>query len=221
MADDHIHEFPEQGEPCSDQASSSGTADEPEINPEDYYRAYDARMEVMYGSDQLQICGWLNIAYGSVTAEDLARACLSDDLQTQAVRLHPLFEMCGLVGEAYSLERADFIKRLAEAGPQNVTEVQVISQTIATEYIAARCASDAMRHGQSVEVMSMQLGNFSKVAKLGTQLREAQHKLREAGRPSLKLLDASRRAAVGQTKRLPAREATPDPRGDTDEVEHG
>lgn len=44
MADDHMHEFPEQAKPVGDETSSSGNADEPEINPEDYYRAYDERM---------------------------------------------------------------------------------------------------------------------------------------------------------------------------------
>ena len=173
MADDHMHEFPEQAKPVGDETSSSGNADEPEINPEDYYRAYDERMELLFGSDRLKICGWLNIGYDSVTADDLARACLSDDVQTQAVRLQSLFEMCGLVGEAHSVERAELIKRLAEAGPQSITEMQVLFQAIATDYMAARCAADAMRPGQSFEVMSLQLGNFGKAAKMGTQLREA------------------------------------------------
>jgi hypothetical protein len=221
MADDHIHEFPEQAKPLGDEKSSSGTADEPEINPEDYYRAYDERMAFVHASDHWQICRWLNIAYDSVTAEDLARASVSNDVQTQAVRLRPLFEMCGLVGEAYSMERADLIQRLAEAGPQSSSEMQILSQAIATEYMAARCAADAMRQGQSVEVMSLQLGNFSKASKLGTQLREAQHKLWEAARPSLRLLDASPHAAIGHTKSLPAGEAAPDRQGDTGETGRG
>lgn len=218
MADDHMHEFPEQPKPADDEPGSSGAAGAPELNPEDYYRAYDARMELLFGSDRLKICGWLNIGYDSVTADDLARACLSDDVQTQAVRLQSLFEMCGLVGEAHSVERAELIKRLAEAGPQSITEMQVLFQAIATEYMAARCAADAMRPGQSFEVMSLQLGNFGKASKLGTQLREAQHKLREAARPSLRLLDATPHAAIGQTKSLPAGEAAPDPQTETGET---
>lgn len=221
MADDHMHEFPEPADPPRDQTNNSGTSGKPEQNPEDYFRAYDARMELLYGSDRLKICGWLNIGYDSVTAEDLARACLSDHLQTQAVRLQSLFEMCGLVGEAHSVERADLVKRLAEAGPQSITEMQVLFQAIATEYMAARFASDAMRHGQSVEVMSLQLGNFSKAAKMGAQLREAQHKLREAARPSLRLLDATPHVAIGQTRSLPAGEAASNMQTDTGETRRG
>jgi hypothetical protein len=218
MADDHMHEFPEQPKPADDETGSSGATGAPELNPEDYFRAYDARMELLYGSDRLKICGWLNIGYDSVTTEDLARACLSDHVQTQAVRLQSLFEMCGLVGEAHSVERADLVRRLAEAGPQSITEMQVLFQAIATEYMAARFASDAMRHGQSVEVMSLQLGNFNKAAKMGAQLREAQHKLREAARPSLRLLDATPHAAIGQTKSLPAGEAASNMQTDTGET---
>jgi len=221
MANDHMHEFPEQAKPMGDETSSSGAAGGPELNPQDYYRAYDARMELLYGSERLKICGWLNIGYDSVTADDLARACLSGDVQIQTVRLQSLFEMCGLVGEAHSVERADLIKRLAEAGPQSITEMQVLSQAIATEYMAARFATDAMRPGQSVEVMSLQLGNFGKAAKMGTQLREAQHKLREAARPSLRLLDASPHAAIGHTKSLPAGEVAPDPQSETGETNRG
>lgn len=221
MADDHMHEFPEPAEPSRDQTNIAGAADEASVNGEDYYLAYDARMELLYGSDRLKICGWLNIGCDSVTAEDLARACLSDDVQIQAVRLQSLFEMCGLVGEAHSVERADLIKRLAEAGPQSVTEMQVLSQAIATEYMAARFASDAMRPGQSVDVMSLQLGNFNKAAKMGAQLREAQHKLREAARPSLRLLDATPHAAIGQTKSLPVGEAASNLQTDTGETGRG
>jgi hypothetical protein len=119
------------------------------------------------------------------------------------------------------VERADLIKRLAEAGPQSVTEMQVLFQAIATEYMAARCAADAMRPGQSVEVMSLQLGNFGKAAKMGTQLREAQHKLREAARPSLRLLDASPHAAIGHTNSLPSGEAAAGPQSETGETKRG
>lgn len=221
MADDHMHEFPEPAEPFRNQTNSSGKASDPELNPEDFYRAYDARMELLYGSDRLKICGWLNVGYDSVAADDLARACMSGDVQIQAVRLQSLFEMCGLVGEAHSVERADLIKRLAEAGPQSITEMQVLSQAIATEYMAARFAADAMRPGQSVEVMSLQLGNFGKAAKMGTQLRVAQHMLREAARPSLRLLDATPHAAIGHTKSLPSGEAAPDPHSETGETKRG
>ena len=144
MADDHMHEFPEPGEPPHYHSNTAGAAEEPSLNPEEYYLAYDARMELLYGSDRLKICGWLNIGYDSVTAEDLARACLSEDVQVQAVRLQSLFEMCGLVGEAHSVERADLILRLAVAAAQSITEMQVLFQAIATEYMAARFAADAM-----------------------------------------------------------------------------
>lgn len=221
MADDHMHEFPEQPKPADDEPGSSGAAGAPELYPEDYFRVYDARMELLFGSDRLKICGWLNIGYDSVTADDIARACLSDDVQIQAVRLQSLFEMCGLVGEAHSVERADLIKRLAEAGPQSIKEMQVLSQAIATEYMAARFATDATRPGQSVEVMSLQLGNFNMAAKMGTQLREAQHKLREAARPSLRLLDASQHAAIGHTKSLPSGEAAAGPQTDNRETKRG
>lgn len=163
MADDHMHEFPEKPKPADDEPGSSGAAGAPELNSEHYYRAYDARMVLVHASDHWQICRWLNIAYDSVTAEDIARA-------------------------------------------------------ISTEYMAALCAADAMRSGQSVEVMSLQLGNFNKAAKIGTQLREAQHKLREAARPSLRLRDATPHAAIGHTKSLPIGEAAADPQTDTGET---
>ena len=69
--------------------------------------------------------------------------------------------------------------------------------------------------------MSLQLGNFSKAAKMGAQLREAQHKLREGARPSLRLLNATPHAANGQTRSLPAGEAAPDPESDAGEMMRG
>ena len=171
---------------------------------EDYYMAYDARNEILHATDHWKICRWLDVGFDHVTAEDVERASRSDDVPTQAVRLRPVFEMCGLVGDEHEADRVDLIRRLADAGPQSDPEMRILFQAIAAEYMAARCASDAMSPGQSMEVMSMQLGNFSKLARLGNELREGQQRIRQAQKPSLKLLDASNQAAIGQTKMLTA-----------------
>jgi hypothetical protein len=42
--------------------------------------------------------GALHLRDGNVTADDWARASLSDEPDTQCARLDPLFKMCGLFG---------------------------------------------------------------------------------------------------------------------------
>ena len=53
------------------------------------------------------ICGALHLRYGDVTADELARASLSDEADIQCARLGPLFRMCGLIGVGHEIERAD------------------------------------------------------------------------------------------------------------------
>lgn len=211
MAADDPHEF----------LTPRNNDDDEEREARALEREFAAGEALRLANKHRKICSALHLRYADVTADDLARASLSDDPDIQCARLGPLFKMCGLIGVGHEIERADLINRLADAGLQSVNEMQVLSQAIATEYMAARFASDAMRQGQSFEVMSLQLGNFSKAAKLGTQLREAQHKFREAARPSLRLLDASPHAAIAETKSLPARASVPDPQSDTGEAERG
>jgi hypothetical protein len=153
-----------------------------------------------------KVCGALHLRYGDVTAEDLARASLSDDPDMQCARLGPLFKMCGLVGDGHEIERADVVRAIADAGPQSETEMRLLSQVTAAGFMAARCATDAMQPGQDRSVMSLQIGNFSKLTRLGFDLQEGLQKLRSAQRPSRRVLDAgpSPLAAVGHAKALHA-----------------
>ena len=157
-----------------------------------------------------KVCGALHLRYDDVTADDLARASLSDDTDMQCARLGPLFKMCGLVGVGHEIERADVVRTIADAGPQSEGEMRLLFQVTAAEYMAALCATDAMRPRQDLSVVSMQVGNFSKLTRLGLELRQGLQKLRTAQRPSLRLLDAAPApqpdpfAAVRHTKALPA-----------------
>jgi hypothetical protein len=153
-----------------------------------------------------EVCGALHLRYGDVTADDLARASLSDDIDIQCARLGPLFKMCGLVGDGHEIERADLVKTIAGAGPQSEAEMRLLFQGTAAEYMAVRCAADAMQPGQDPSIMSLQIGNFSKLTRLGFDLQEGLQKLRSAQRPSRRVLDAGPAplAAVGHTKALPA-----------------
>jgi len=161
-------------------------------------------------NEHRKICGALHLRYDHVTAEDLARASLSDDTDIQCARLGPLFKMCGLVGVGHEIERADLVKTIADAGPQSEAEMRLLFQVTAAEYMAALCATDAMQPRQDLSVVSLQMNNYSKLARLGLDLREGLQKLRSAQRPSLRLLDAEPGphpdpfAAVGYANVLPA-----------------
>jgi hypothetical protein len=175
-----------------------------------------------------KICGALHLRYGDVTADDLARASLSDEADIQCARLGPLFKMCGLVGDGHEIERADLVKTIADAGPQSEAEMRLLFQITAAEFMAARCATDAMQPRQDLAVMSLQMSNFGKLSRLGLDLRAGQEKLRSAQRPSLRLLEAAPASAplsaVGHVKALPTgdgRDASeahspPDTGGDRD-----
>jgi len=155
-----------------------------------------------------KICGALHLRYGDVTADDLARASLSDEADIQCARLGPLFKMCGLVGDGHEIERADLVKTIADAGPRSEAEMRLLFQITAADFMAARCATDAMQPRQDVAVMSLQMSNFGKLSRLGLDLRAGQEKLRSAQRPSLRLLEAAPApaplGAVGHVKALPA-----------------
>ena len=153
-----------------------------------------------------KICGALHLRYGDVTADDLARASLSDEADIQCARLGPLFKMCGLVGDGHEIERADLVNTIADAGPQSEAEMRLLFQITAAEFIAARCATDAMQPRQDLAVMSLQMSNFGKLSRLGLDLRAGLEKLRSAQRPSLRLLEAAPAplGAVGHVKALPA-----------------
>jgi hypothetical protein len=175
-----------------------------------------------------KICGALHLRYGDVTADDLARASLSDDADIQCARLGPLFKMCGLVGDGHEIERADLVKTIADAGPQSEAEMRLLFQITAAEFMAARCATDAMQPRQDLAVMSLQMSNFGKLSRLGLDLRAGLEKLRSAQRPSLRLLEAAPApaplGAVGHVKALPAgdgrdpseAQSPPDTDGDRD-----
>jgi hypothetical protein len=174
------------------------------------------------------ICGALHLRYGDVTAEELARASRSDDTDIQCARLGPLFKMCGLVGDGHEIERADLVKTIADAGPRSEAEMRLLFQITAAEFMAARCATDAMQPRQDLAVMSLQMSNFGKLSRLGLDLRAGLEKLRSAQRPSLRLLEAAPAPAplgsVGHTKALPAgggrdpseAQSPPDTGGDRD-----
>ena len=157
-----------------------------------------------------KVCGALHLRYGDVTAGDLARASLSDDADVQCARLGPLFKMCGLVGDGHEIERADVVKTIADAGPQSEAEMRLLFQVAAADYLATLCATDAAQPRQDLAVVSLQIGNFSKLTRLGFELRGGLQKLRNTQRPSLRLLEAAPApcpeplAAIGHARALPA-----------------
>jgi hypothetical protein len=151
------------------------------------------------------ICGALHLRYADVTADELARASLSDETDIQCARLGPLLKMCGLIGVGHEVERADLVKTIADAGPRSEAEMRLLFQITAAEFMAARCATDAMQPRQDLAVMSLQMSNFGKLSRLGLDLRAGLEKLRSAQRPSLRLLEAATAplGAVGHVKALP------------------
>ena len=207
MAADDTHEFltpPDSDgdgrlghEPDFDEAEWDVGALEREIAAGEAWRLANAHRT---------ICGALHLRYGDVTADELARASLSDDADIQCARLGPLFKMCGLIGVGHEIERADLVKTIADAGPQSEAEMRLLFQITAAEFMAARCATDAMQPRQDVAVMSLQMSNFGKLSRLGLDLRAGLEKLRSAQRPSLRLLEAASASlgAVGHVKALPA-----------------
>jgi hypothetical protein len=211
MAADDTHEF--LTPPDSDRDGRLGHAPdlsevewdagalEREIAAAEFFRLTNAHRK---------ICDALHLRYGDVTADDLARASLSDDTDIQCARLGPLFKMCGLVGDGHEIERADVVKTIAHAGPQSEAEMRLLFQVAAADYLATLCATDAAQPRQDLAVVSLQIGNFSKLTRLGFELRGGLQKLRSTQRPSLRLLEAAPApcpepvAAIGHARALPA-----------------
>jgi hypothetical protein len=207
MAQDSTHEF--LTPPDSDRDGRLGhdpDFDEVEWDLRALEREIAAAEFLGQANAHRKVCGALHLRYDDVTADDLARASLSDDIDIQCARLGPLFKMCGLVGDGHEIERADLVKTIAGAGPQSEAEMRLLFQGTAAEYMAVRCAADAMQPGQDPSIMSLQIGNFSKLTRLGFDLQEGLQKLRSAQRPSRRVLDAgpAPSGAVGHTKALPA-----------------
>lgn len=67
---------------------------------------------------------WLN--FKKVTPEHLIRATVTDDPDLQIERLNKIFDMLQIKGDAFETQRVDFIHRVAEYGPRNVNELQLI-----------------------------------------------------------------------------------------------
>lgn len=174
------------------------------------------------------VCGALHLRYGDVTADDLARASLSEDADIKCARLGPLFKMCGLIGVGHEIERADLVKTIANAEPQSEAEMRLLFKVAASEYLATLCATDAAQPHQDLAVVSLQISNFSKLTRLGFDLQEGLQKLRSTQRPSLRLLEAAPASAPvgagGHVKALPAggggdpseAQSPPDTGGDRD-----
>ena len=227
MAQDSTHEI--LTPPDSDRDGRLGHApdfDEVEWDLRALEREIAAAEFFRLANAHRKVCGALHLRYGDVTADDFARASLSDEPDIQCARLGPLFKMCGLIGVGQEIERADLVKTIADAGPRSEAEMRLLFQITAAEFMAARCATDAMQPRQDVAVMSLQMANFGKLSRLGLDLRAGQEKLRSAQRPSLRLLEAAPAplGAVGHVKALPAGDGSdaseahspPDTDGDRD-----
>jgi hypothetical protein len=216
MAADDTHEFltPPNGD-GDERPGHAPDFDEGEWELGALEREVAAAEFLRLANEHRKICGALHLRYGDVTADELHRASLSDDTDIQCARLGPLFKMCGLIGVGQEIERADVVRTIADAGPQSEGEMRLLFQVTAAEYMAALCATDAMQPRQDLSVVSLQMGNYSKLTRLGLDLREGLQKLRNAQRPSLRLLDATSApdpfAAVGHTKALTAGGAGHDP----------
>jgi hypothetical protein len=229
MAADNTHEF--WAPPNSDGHGRVGDEhdfDEAEWDLGALERELAAGEALRLANGHRKICGALHLRYGDVTANELARASLSDEPDIQCARLAPLFKMCGLIGVGHEIERADLVKTIADAGPESEAEMQLLFQITAAEFMAARCATDAMQPRQDVAIMSLQIANFGKLSRLGLDLRVGLEKLRSAQRPSLRLLEAAHAPASlgagGHVKALPAgggcdpseAQSPPDTGGDRD-----
>ena len=209
MAADDTHEF--LTPPDSDGDGRLGHEpdfDEAEWDLRALEREIAAAEFLQLANGHRKICGALHLRYCDVTADDLACASLSDEADIQCARLGPLFKMCGLIGVGHEIERADLVKTIADAGPQSEAEMRLLFQITAAEFMAARCATDAMQPRQDLAVISLQMSNFGKLSRLGLDLRAGLEKLRSAQRPSLRLLEAAPApaplGAVGHVKTLPA-----------------
>ena len=138
-----------------------------------------------------QICNWLHVGFDDVSREDLRRASLSDDPKVQNARLGGIIEACGLVGDAYEMARADLIRSIADMAPGSEVERLKANAAATVSVMSQRCAAQAMQPGQNPAVMSLQIGNFSKLMRLGLELEASQERSRLARRPALMLVDAN------------------------------
>jgi hypothetical protein len=207
MNEDDTHEFlTPQNSDGDARLGHTPDFDEVEWDPGARERELAAEEAWRLLNEYRTVCGALYLRYGDVTADDLARASLSGETGIQCARLGPLFKTCGLVGVGQEIERADLVKTIADAGPQSETEMRLLFKVAAADYLATLCATDAAQPRQDLAVVSLQIGNFSKLTRLGFELQEGLQKLRGAQRPGLRVLDAGPAplAAVGHTKALPA-----------------
>ena len=125
MAADDTHEF--LTPPDSDGDGRLGHApdfDEAEWDLGALEREVAAAEFLQLANGHRKVCGALHLRYGDITANDLGRAGLSDEADIQCARLGPLFKMCGLVGDGHEIERADLVKAIADAGPQNDSSIK-------------------------------------------------------------------------------------------------
>lgn len=92
--------------------------------------------------------------------------------------------MCGALHLRYGvgdeIACADVVKTIAGAGPQSKAEMRLLFQVTAAECMAAPCATDAMQPRQDLFVVSMRVGNYAKLTRLGLELRGGLQKLRRA-----------------------------------------
>jgi hypothetical protein len=129
------------------------------------------------------ICGALHLRYGDVTADELARASLSDDMHTQVSRLRGLFTACGIVAEPQEVERADVIRVAAENAPQSEPERQLVFQLIAAHFMALRSAGEAASGRHIPQVTALYTGDFVKVSKLHASLQGTLQAMRRCASP--------------------------------------
>jgi hypothetical protein len=129
------------------------------------------------------VCGALNLRYGDVTADELARATRSDDMHTQVSRLRGLFTACGIVAEPQEVERADVIRVAAENAPQSEAERQVLFQLMAAHFLTLRSAGEAASGRHIPQIAALYTGDFVKASKLHASLQGALQAMRRGVSP--------------------------------------
>jgi len=132
---------------------------------DDAANEYATRIYYEAFSRHHQACQWLNVNSGHVTAEDLCRASLSDDPAIQVSRLRPLFEACRLTADAQETERADLIQTLADYGPRDERERQVLYHGQTANYMAMYCAAQAMASGAMPHHTAQHVNSFKQLSK--------------------------------------------------------
>jgi hypothetical protein len=131
----------------------------------------------------LKVCGALHVRYGDVTPDDLRRATLSDDMQTQVSRLKGLFTACGVVAEPQEVERADVVRVAAEHAPRSEGERQILYQATAAHFLTLRSAGEAASGRHIPQVAALYTGDFVKASKLHASLQVALQAMRRSASP--------------------------------------